>query len=528
MNRFASFHRRLETAVAPLVAVVEKCSRPRIALASALMVSLVWLTLILVVKIRMIGTGVLTSDMPYYENMLYNTGFSLSHGSFDVLFTWHDAMSYNSPTFLTEHFSPTFALVAPGYWLIPHPIFLSVLQPLLIAIAGWGLYRLTQRLLVKAGISPAFGLLPVLFLTVYLFNYSNISATIDTIYGFHHDSLIPPLIAWMVVCAVELRWRAAFWLFVLFLGMKENLPIIATSALGLCFLFNHLVPRKRAALGLLLCGVFFAGCLLFEFRTHNRHVGIVYQFLDGDAIAVAMNRTEKWEILNRLWPALLTPVFAAPALADWCLQLMGNTTELDWHSYPLMLLAQIALVFTCVNLLSFLKWSRFLSLAVCAALVGWIAGPMVVEGGQAYGLLRTAAFRLTPLVDLAALHRISGSIPKDAKLSMTSDLLAFLADRRKLLWPESVIYANFVLINRRLDQENQRRADEFLQSKPAGNLAADHFYKEVGLVLRGYGYDTALVAYVDRLRGEGAVTLLKSEGKLELYQIHAPLPFSLP
>ncbi len=314
MSRFEKLSRLDEFVPRALVAGLEKCSRPIIARPLALMVGMTWLVMLCAVKIRLLHADVLTSDIAYYENMLYNTGFSFSPRSFDFLFTWYDLLTYGSPTYLTEHFSPTLAVLAPGYWLFPNPLFLTVMGPLCSTMAGWGLYRLTRRWFELNEAPPMLGLLPVFFQAVYLFNYSNISAVIDTMYGFHQDDMIAPLLVWTVVCATETRWRTAFVLFVLFLGVKENLPILTAPGLVACFLFNRIMPRKKAAIGLLLCAFFFTLCVLFEFRTHNRHVNIIYQFLDYDAVMEAIGRSGRWTVITPLWPALLTPFFALPAL----------------------------------------------------------------------------------------------------------------------------------------------------------------------------------------------------------------------
>lgn len=489
----------------------------------ALAVGLAWLVPMMVIKVHLLGTGVLTGDLPYYENMLYNTGFSRGRNSFDVLYSWHDLMYYSSPTFLTEHFSPTFALLGPVFQLYPHPVFLCVLQPLLIVIAGWGLYRLTRGLLNAHEAPLLFGLLPVLVQAAYLFNYSNMSATIDTIYGFHHDSLIPPLTIWGLVCAFEARWRTALLLFVLFLGMKENLPIIIVPLLGMGLTFNLVVPRKKAALGLILCAMFFVGCYWFEFRTHNRHVGIVYKFSDGDEIEYAWQRLAKWTILRNYWPALLAPMFALPALADLCLQLVGNTTELDWHSYPLMALAMVALVFTVVKTITWLRRWRLVLLAGYAALCGLVFGSMIAGGIVAEVAIARAVYRLPPLVDLAALAELTAGIPREAKLSATSDLLCFACDRRKLLWPQSVAYADYVLVNRRAKEDNRQRSENFLRTNTPDNPAGAHFYDDVSLVLTGYAFDESLYAYMDRMVAEGNAKLVKSNGRLSLYRMDRPL-----
>jgi uncharacterized membrane protein len=177
----------------------------------------------------------------------------------------YGVLAHGSTTFLTEHFSPTFGLLAPAYRLLPFPELLAVLQPVFILTAGAGLYRLTQRLVAAHGLSPGYGLLPALVLTAYLFNYSNVAATVDVLYGFHHDSMIPPLLVWTVVCVVEARWRAVLVLFILFQG-DEGEPAhhhIRGARLLLCLQLgraeeesrDRTAPLRSVFRGLLLDGV---------------------------------------------------------------------------------------------------------------------------------------------------------------------------------------------------------------------------------------------------------------------------------
>ncbi len=358
INRIGELNRRIDAALGRRLGWLERWSARLGSPAAALAVSLAWAIPIAAVKIVLLRNFIQTSDIAYYENMLYNTGPDLSAKTFHFLYAYRDVIYFHSRTFLTEHFSPTFGLLAPFYQLFHGPLFLVLLQPFLIAVAGLGIYRLGRLLMAKKGISPVFGLAPLLFQIVCLFNYSNVSATIDTIYGFHHDSLIPPLIAWLLVCVLEARWKIAALLFVLLLGMKENLPIIFSASCAYCFVFNGMVPRKKAALGVLACLLFFAFCYLFEFRTHNRHVALLYQFGNSENIYAALDRLGDWQLLGYFLPAILAPALALPALGELSMELMGKTVELDWHGFPLMELGVIGTLFTGIMILGLTWHSR--------------------------------------------------------------------------------------------------------------------------------------------------------------------------
>lgn len=489
---------------------------------SAVLVSVVWLAPMIAIKVRLLNAFVLTSDLAYYENMLHNTGVDFSEKSVDFLFTYRDVIYHNSRTFLTEHFSPTFGLLAPIYQLFAGPLTLIVLQPLLIALASWGIYRMARRLMEKYKVPPACALLPILFQIMYLFNYSNISATVDTVYGFHHDSLIPPLLIWALVCAFEYRWRSASVLFVLLLGMKENLPIIMGIFCVACLAFGWPVGRRRAAWGLAACFLFFTGCYLFEFRTGNRHVAILYRFFDFDNIYAALDQTPKWALLNTFWLGLLVPSLALPALAEFSLQLMGTTvgldSECDWHSYPLMALAIAATLIACVRLASLMKNWRMFLIPLYLVFLAAIFVPVVAEGIHSYRAIYRGASQLTPLADAGSVKSIAHLIPANAKLCTSSDMLVSFANRRYLIWPELADYADWILVNRRSDGENAAAASR-LSAIASDDEAASHFYGEINLAVSGYGYDKALYAYVDKLTAAHRATVMGREGNLVLYRV---------
>jgi FtsH-binding integral membrane protein len=331
---------------------------------------------------------------------------------------------------------------------------------------------------------------------------------------------------WTLVAIVEARWRTATVLFILLLGMKENLPIIFCGAAAYALVFNGLVPRKRAALALLIAVIFFGGCYFFEFRTHNRHVALLYQFADFDKIYDALDRLGQWRLLDYFWlPAAFTPILALPALGELSLELMGNTNEFDWHSYTLMALVIVGTLFAGIRLLGFIRGSKALALPVYLAFIGFLVAPVVAGGCYSYWIIERATARLAPLADAQALQAIRSAIPPKTKLATTSELLTFCADRRYLIWPQLVVYADYILVNRRAEAANRIEAEQLAAILPYGDDAAGgHFRADLDVVLSGYGYDANLISYVDRSVSLGTVVPVKSIGSLTLYHALAPQP----
>jgi hypothetical protein len=494
--------------------------------AVAAWIAVIWLVPMLVLKLRLLDRFGLTSDIAYYANMLHNTGYDRGDGAFRFLYTTYDVLRFMSGTFLTEHFSPTFALLAPLQWLLPHPLLLTILQPVLIAVAGLGLFRLTTQVGQRFGAPPLAAVLPAVVLTTYLFNASNLTATADSIYGFHHDSLIPPLIIWGLRWALAGRWKLATTAFLLLLGVKENMPIVLGAFMAACLPFGWLLPRRRAALGLVLCILFFAGCLWFQFRNANRHVSIVYQFLDPEAIDGALQRLGRWDLVLHLWPAWLALPFALPAAAEFCLQLMGRTIPYDWHSYPLMVFMLLGTMFTGQWLLGrAVRWGR-LAPAAGLALLGLLLLPPVFAGVRNYGYLWQVAGALPRLGEREDAKRLLALVPADAKLGVTSDLLVWAAERRHLLWPESVDFAEYILVNRRTAADHAASLQAFAASSRPGDPGSMHFRDDLGVVVAGFKFDTTLLEYLDHRVATGTAKLVESSGRMSLYRANpgAQLP----
>jgi hypothetical protein len=241
-------------------------------------------------------------------------------------------------------------------------------------------------------------------------------------------------------------------------------------------------------------------------------VGILNHFFDSDLVYQAMDRTTKWTIVRNFWPALFAPPFALPALADFCLQLMGDTNELDWHSYPLMIFGMMGVVWALVKFLHLTRRWSLPGLAAYAAIIGLMLGPMIAEGAVSCAAIWRGAFRLPTLVDRSALAEISALVPKEAKLSTSSDLLVFFTDRPRLLWPESASLSEYVLVNRHPKAENQLKADEFMKTAPADDKAAGAFYSYNEIVLRGFAYDDVLYAAMDQQVAAGQAELVGKQG----------------
>jgi hypothetical protein len=166
---------------------------------------------------------------------------------------------------------------------------------------------------------------------------------------------------------------------VLLLGVKENLQIIVAGFFLGLLPMGWLMPRRKAVIGLVLCGVFFAGCYWFLFRNENRHVGIVHQFLDLEVMDPALERMDRGGRSSvsgpRGWrgPSFCDEGRILPAVD-------GGQGAYDWHSYRLMGFALVGTVFTTQWVLGRLPRWRWFPPGVAVALVLLLLSPPVVTG----------------------------------------------------------------------------------------------------------------------------------------------------
>ncbi len=125
-------------------------------------------------------------------------------------------------SFLGHHFSPLLYLLAPLYYLCPHPEVLLGVQAASIGLAAWSLYRLGQEVLGSAWAACAMAL-------AYLF-LPGLSEGVFS--DFHAICLAPPLFFWLALEALRGDIRRVWIPLAGVLLVQENL-FLYTLSLGL-------------------------------------------------------------------------------------------------------------------------------------------------------------------------------------------------------------------------------------------------------------------------------------------------------
>ena len=138
------------------------------------------------------------------------------------------------------HFSPTWYLLLPGYMIFSSPIYLYVMNAVLIGFGAFPMYRIAKKL----GISP---LCSFSFALIYLL-FPSMSA--GTLWEIHENSFLPVLLLYMVYFFMEQKTVPMLIFAILTLGTKEDAAIYIV-AFGLYALF----ATKQKRTGTLLIGI---------------------------------------------------------------------------------------------------------------------------------------------------------------------------------------------------------------------------------------------------------------------------------
>lgn len=404
-----------------------------------------WLVVIGFLKYDLYRKGILTSDMALYPNILWNTNF---HGVIlynKMLFDW-----YGYTTALSEHSYFTLMLLIPFYRLLPHPLTLVFLQTIVVGGSAFIVYLFAKQILNSSKLA-------LLAAAAYLFHPSLIAATIDNVYGFHHDSLMIPLVLGIAYFFYKQKFLPFFILLVLLFGLKENMPL-AGGMFGLILFFNK--EKRKIGLGVLAIAALF---FLFNFAVLPRLTGGGNHHA-LDAIGNIINATPRDYLLNiktfAFW--LILPVLFLPALlAPEILIIGGPDLFMYFFAGKLPFYHHVFLVFAVFvvtaiygfnkavhrekYVLFFSKHKKLLAVFLTAWAGMFFVGDVFV-GWQYLKLENKFSWRK---IDMEFIAEVKKSVPNGACLVTTSDLPVYFVNRPCLSWSEkSLPGADFILINK--------------------------------------------------------------------------------
>lgn len=406
---------------------------------------------ILATKIGLLRGNVLYSDWVLFNNMLWNTNFGELW-----LYTHFFYQAFGFTTFFSEHFPLIFLVLAPIYQIAPWPeYFLLALHGAAPILAAIGIRATAVKLLEDRALASVMGI-------AFAFNPAILQPTIDSIYGFHPDCLLPPLAALVGWSLAAKRSGIYFTALLLALTVKENVPAYGII-LGLClivFTARRTQGLWTIAISLLIFLLASKGVPWFMGR-ESRNIGFVWKFLDDVMHLRATFDYTQAELVHaaRYGLAFLPALFVLPFLSVMGpdLLLIGQipyATTASWHMMLPVTVLGIASVFGTARILSLnstgaLAWLalrpqliRFYWIMVIIAAL--IAGPL--DLWIKYG--RWSKYGVE--VDQAAIADAIRLVPPDAGVVATKDLEQFFMRRKyisSVVWKGEKVFS-YLVINR--------------------------------------------------------------------------------
>ncbi len=404
---------------------------------------ILWVAIIGYLKYDLYRKGILTSDMALYPNILWNTNL---HGSImynKMLFDW-----YGYTTALNEHAYFTLLLLIPIYRLLPHPLTLVFIQTLVVGASAFIIYLFAKQFLNSSKLA-------LVAAAAFLLHPSLVAATIDNVYGFHHDSLMIPLVLGIAYFFYKQKFVPFFVLLVLLFGLKENMPL-AGLVLGGVLLFSK--ERRRLGWGVLAVVAFF---LVIDF--------FVLPFLTGarnhhslDVLETIRSATWHDYILNfrtflfwlvlpiLFFPALWAPEILIIAAPDLVMYFYAHKWPFYHHVFFVYVIFVVAAVVGLKKMLANDKImvklrSSPTKFPLISLVILFVLGDFFVAK-QYLALEKKFNWRK---IDMEFVAEVKKSVPNAACLVTTSDLPVYFVNRPCLSWSEkSLDTADFILINK--------------------------------------------------------------------------------
>ena len=397
--------------------------------------------MLLIIKTVFYSKSLITNDGPIYANMLWNTNF------FDK-FLYSDYWLYDSGfnTFLNVHFSPTLSLLAPIMWLFSSTYTLIIISSIIPGVSAILLYSLLKKIWNR----PTLALIIAI---TFMFHPSIINATVDVIYGFHPDGLTTPIIFLGLLFFIKRKWTLYFVILILFLGLKENLPIM-----GALFGFGLVIWRKDLrTIGFITLFVsmfiFILGVKLFPIFTGVEHQAsqIINKFITPGVIFDDLYQLMGWVYFLHYLPGLLTPYFIL-VFPEILMLLLSNRGPINWHIFPMFSILVVATMYGFKSLyrksfeLKILSIFKINSRRLIALSIVLLLFTLVTGIPREYYLFMKSNSRSKQL-DIEKVRMLDEYIPKDAALALQSHLYTHFIDRPHLVWPNNYSHGQYFILH---------------------------------------------------------------------------------
>lgn len=207
--------------------------RPEFFLSILVFLYVVFFTLICFLKFNSFAYG--DYDLSLFNQIIWN----ILHGS---LFS-----SILGIVYFGNHVQLIWFLIAPIYWLFPHPFTLLFLQSLALGAAAYPLYFLTKKIL-----GPRWGVLVAAIYLIYP------AAGYINLFEFHPSAFLPFFIFSAIYFFYRDRFKPFLFFLLLVIFVQENMALVALSMGAYAFIRKKplvwvLVPLVTGVLYLLVC-----------------------------------------------------------------------------------------------------------------------------------------------------------------------------------------------------------------------------------------------------------------------------------
>lgn len=295
------------------------------------------------------------ADLGIFHQLLWNL---VENGAF----TTSLLPPFGQSPWLGFHFSPLLMAIAPLYLLWPAPEMLLVLQPCLIALSAWPLYRGGMALGLSARAA-------MIWSACYLLNPFTLNAAV---WDFHEVALATPLMACALLAVIRREFFPMLGYCVLLLCCKEHYGL-AVAGFGLLWGYCHTQWRRGLAVcaGGLICLYLIVAIAMPWFGGQAQHPMLADETVFGiSRYAWLQSGMAEWMrsattvffsganpgiaygaflVLFTLGMPLLAPVWLLPGMADLAANLLSSVPMpraiVSYHSLtliPVMIVAAMA------------------------------------------------------------------------------------------------------------------------------------------------------------------------------------------
>ncbi|MCC2607371.1 DUF2079 domain-containing protein [Planctobacterium marinum] len=398
-------------------------------------------------KITALHHGLANADLTLYQNILWNTNLNGLFFYSDFLFYEFGYQSY-----LTEHFASTLALLVPLYKAWSSPYMLLLLQGVTPVFTALLFFIYSQKINLPKTIA-------ILTIISYCVHPTVVMATLDIGNGFHHDTLIPPLLLASLILFKSPRYLMYYFMLILTLGLKENVPFIVLIASIIAFITTN--DRKRAVVtgGLAIAFIVFALVIIPDiYNVKPQHASDIIERAISQKTSFSAMLCSLWANKELFWfiSAFLSPLLLLTIVPELAIYHFSSyeTYIFDWHGLPSVTIVVIA------SMLGFTQWKKIttgLNSSAATRLYTWHLIAIVLLGSF-YSLAksRNLIFETTlsetsnSRVNIAYFREVEYMLPEQAKLGSQYAYWPYAANRKHLLLSEHSYHAEYLFIDTEL------------------------------------------------------------------------------